>query len=67
MKAKPFIVKTYETIIAEIDSFSPVRYGKTRNYKTGSVSYLSPYISRGVISLHAIAKRVLEKYSAKDA
>ena len=67
MKANPFIVKSHETIIAEIDSFSPIRYGKTRNYKTGSVSYLSPYISRGVISLHTIAKRILERYSAKDA
>ena len=29
---------------------NPKQYGFTRNYKDGALSYLSPYISRGVIS-----------------
>ena len=33
--------------VAQID---PARYSKTRNFINGSLTYLSPYISRGVIS-----------------
>lgn len=31
--------KAYDTIVTEINSFNPVRYGKTRNYKTGTISF----------------------------
>lgn len=37
-----------------IDQIDPVRYGSNRNFINGSVSYLSPYISRGFISLNEI-------------
>ena len=37
-----------------IDQIDPVRYGRNRNFINGSVSYLSPYISRGFISLNEI-------------
>ncbi len=50
--------------IAKID---PVAYGKTRNFIDGAVSYLSPYISRGVISTKQVLRAVLEKgYSPKN-
>ena len=43
---------------AKIDAFDPIHYAKTRNYIDGGVSYLSPYISRGLISLSQIVARL---------
>lgn len=51
----------YTSILNKLDLVDPVQYGKTRNYVNGAVTYLSPYISRGVIS----TKQVLEKVLAK--
>jgi deoxyribodipyrimidine photo-lyase len=58
---------TYEEILAFIDDFNPITYSKTRNHLQGAVSRLSPYITRGVISLPTIRERILQKYSAHDA
>ena len=49
----------YSDILSRIKSFKPSKYGATRNYVNGSVSYLSPYISRGVISTKFILKTLL--------
>ena len=46
----------YDEIIKRVESINPPEYGKTRNHINGAVTYLSPYISRGVIS----AKQILE-------
>ncbi len=43
---------------AKIDAFDPIYYAKTRNYIDGGVSYLSPYLSRGIISLSQIVARL---------
>lgn len=51
----------YEEILQRIDDIKPLEYGHSRNYLKGNVSYLSPYISRGVIS----TKQVLEVLQAK--
>jgi deoxyribodipyrimidine photo-lyase len=40
----------YDSIIERIHRIDPIQYGKTRNYTAGAVTYLSPYVSRGVIS-----------------
>lgn len=40
----------YNAIIEKVSNIDPVAYGPSRNYIDGAVSYLSPYISRGVIS-----------------
>jgi len=45
----------FEEIISRIKSIDPISYANNRNYIDGHVSYLSPYISRGVISLPQIA------------
>ena len=37
-----------------LEKIKPEQYASTRNYKNGSVSRLSPYISRGVISTKII-------------
>ena len=52
---------SYEDILAKIDVVDPVKYGKTRNFVNGAVTYLSPYISRGVISTKQVLKAVLDK------
>lgn len=51
----------YEKIIAKIANIDPVKYGKTRNFLWGSVSRLSPYVSRGVISTKQIADSMRER------
>lgn len=51
----------YASILQRIDAVDVNRYGKSRNFLNGAVSYLSPYISRGVIS----TKQVYEAMQAK--
>ncbi|WP_394746814.1 FAD-binding domain-containing protein [Spongiimicrobium salis] len=51
----------YQDILKRIEDIDPLRYGKTRNYLDGAVTYLSPYISRGVISTKTIFTAVQEK------
>ena len=51
----------YKSILDKIELIDPLLYGKTRNYVNGEVTYLSPYVSRGVIS----TKQILEKLLAK--
>jgi deoxyribodipyrimidine photo-lyase len=51
----------YKSILEKLDQVDPVKYGITRNYVAGAVTYLSPYISRGVISTKQVLKVVLEK------
>ncbi|MDI1235743.1 MAG: FAD-binding domain-containing protein [bacterium] len=53
---------TNQKFIAErINQIDPILYGKTRNFIDGSVTYLSPYISRGVISGKQILENILQK------
>lgn len=51
----------YTAILERIEQVDPIRYGKTRNYIDGDVTYLSPYISRGVISVKQVKQIVLQK------
>jgi len=51
----------YNAIIERVNSVDPLRYGKTRNFIDGAVTYLSPYISRGVISVKQVQESVLAK------
>ena len=51
----------YRQIIERINLINPVQYSKTRNFINGAVTYLSPYISRGVISVKQIMDAVLQK------
>jgi len=51
----------YKSILEIVDRFDPIKYGKSRNYVDGMVSYLSPYISRGVISTRQVLEIVLSK------
>ena len=40
-------------------SMEPARYGASRNYGNGAVTYLSPFISRGVISTRYVFEYIL--------
>jgi len=51
----------FATILKKIDQIDPLKYGKTRNFVDGAVTYLSPYISRGVISTKQVLENVLSK------
>ncbi len=51
----------YSCILRRINSFNPLKYASSRNFINGSVSYLSPYISRGVISTKFILNNLLER------
>ncbi len=51
----------YDAILGQIDQVDPVEYGKTRNYLNGQVTRLSPYISRGVISVKQVLDQVLSR------
>jgi len=51
----------YATIPEKIDRVDPLKYGITRNFVDGAVTYLSPCISRGVISTRQVLERVLAK------
>ena len=48
-------------IFNKMDQFDPVKYSSTRNFIDGSVSQLSPYISRGVISTKQVFQFLLDK------
>ncbi len=51
-----------KSIMERVDKINPLQYAKTRNFIDGDVTYLSPYISRGVISLKQVAKQALKKH-----
>ena len=49
-----------------LQKIDPVRYAQTRNFFTGAVTRLSPYIRYGVLSLREIRDYVLEKVQQKN-
>ena len=51
----------YSEILKKIDLIDPINYSRNRNFIDGSVSKLSPYISRGVISTKIIFDSPLVK------
>lgn len=52
---------SYNEILNRIDAINPEAYARTRNFTDGAVTYLSPYISRGIISLKQVADTVIAK------
>lgn len=51
----------YQQVLEKVERIDPVRYARTRNFTNGAVTYLSPYISRGVISVKQVQQMVLQK------
>jgi len=54
-------VTNYDLILEKIGHINPVQFAATRNFINGAVTYLSPYISRGVISVKQVQEAVLNK------
>ena len=52
---------SYALILERLSRVNPIKYAKTRNFINGDVTYLSPYLSRGVISVQQIKEAVLQK------
>lgn len=44
---------------AQLHTLDPIDYGKTRNYGSGSVSRLSPYITHGIIDLNTVRNHAI--------
>ncbi len=59
-------IKSYQEIINHIDTIDPVAYGKSRNHLRGAVTQLSPYISRGIITLPQVRDQLLVRYHKND-
>lgn len=57
----------YSAVLERIDKVDVTAYNATRNHLHGAVSYLSPYISRGVVTLPQVARRILMKSSPAKA
>lgn len=51
----------YQQIIERLNDIDPIQYSQTRNYVNGAVTYLSPYISRGIISVKQVMDSVLKR------
>lgn len=57
----------YKSIIERLENIDAVNYAATRNFIDGAVTYLSPYISRGVISLPQVNQQILENHKPRQA
>lgn len=64
---RPTFPTDYESIIQRVYDVDPVRYSRTRNYLDGAVSYLSPYLTHGVITLPQVRDIVLENYTVQQS
>jgi Deoxyribodipyrimidine photolyase len=62
-----FFPTDYNSIIERINQVDPIQYGRTRNFVDGAVTYLSPYISRGVISVRQVKETILAKGFAPES
>jgi deoxyribodipyrimidine photo-lyase len=51
----------FNSILYRIACINPLQYAKTRNFINGAVTYLSPYISRGVITVRQVLQAVLQR------
>ena len=52
---------SHAEILQRVRHIDPIKYGSTRNYINGSVTYLSPYISRGIISTKFVLSEILNR------
>jgi deoxyribodipyrimidine photo-lyase len=59
-------LKTHQEILDQIDTIDPVEYAKTRNHLGGAVTRLSPYITRGIVTLPQIRDRLHERHNKQD-
>ncbi len=58
---RPRFAASREAVAQRLNDLQPVNYGRTRNFVNGQVSYLSPYISRGVLSTKKVLQYIKEQ------
>lgn len=59
---------SYPLILERMHAIDPIKYAQTRNFLNGRITYMAPYISRGVVSLPQILNAILTKgYGFKAA
>lgn len=58
---------SYANLLEQVNTLDVARYAKTRNFYDGHVSRLSPYISRGILSLPRIKSMVLKNADLEQA
>jgi deoxyribodipyrimidine photo-lyase len=58
---QPNFKTDFASITAQIEAIDPIAYGESRNYIDGAITYLSPYISRGVISTKQVLESVMRR------
>lgn len=58
---------SYSEILESLQKINPLQYGKTRNFTYGAVTYLSPYISRGVISTRQVWQSIYQRGFSSQA
>lgn len=56
----------YEKIIEKIKNINSYKYAASRNFLDGDVSYISPYLTHGVVSLPQVLKIIGEHDSSKN-
>lgn len=59
--SKLYFPTEYPNILERINNINAIKYATTRNYINGQITYLSPYISRGVISTKQVLDAVINK------
>jgi len=57
---------SYEELTERMMQIDPVEYDKTRNNLNGAVTWLSPFISHGVITTSDVTDAVLRQHHEKD-
>lgn len=67
MLKQPSFPTEYPLILQRVEHIDPILYGRTRNNINGAVTYISPYLTHGVISLPQVRDIVLKKYSKKES
>lgn len=54
-----------DTMLERIDAIDPMAYDRERNYLDGAVTWLSPFLTHGVIDTTTVAERVLARHDRK--
>ncbi len=63
---EPHFPAEYSSILKRLQNIEPAKYARSRNFTDGAVTYLSPYISRGVISLRQVMEQALRQNKPSD-
>jgi len=55
-----------DEILDRVNAIDPTAYAQTRNYLDGAVTWLSPFITHGIINTSFVAQHLLRKYSRAE-